>query len=139
MTAEPMPVILYVDDEEINLTVFNAHFKNDYQLFCVSSGLEALDVLKENEIDVIISDQRMPEMTGTEMLKRSLEINPTPGKIILSGYSDASIIIEAVNFCRIDAYVTKPWDHDVLKSFIDRSVHEVRTRKNLTAQTKEGS
>lgn len=113
------PNILYVDDEEINLKVFRSTFKRHYNIFTSSSGYEALDILKAEDIQLIVTDQRMPEMNGTELLSKVVPNHPNILRMIMTGFSDLEVIIRAVNEFGIHQYITKPWDFEALKSVFD--------------------
>lgn len=116
------PSILYVDDEQINLTAFTASFRRFYQIYTALSAKEALKILSEQPIQVIITDQKMPEMTGTQLLEIMLMNYPDVIRIILTGYSDMEAIIKAINECRIFRYMTKPWNEKELKEAIDSAL-----------------
>lgn len=137
MNNENKPSVLYVDDEDINLIIFESNFKDNFNLHCTSSGEQALKILQNKDIDVIVTDQRMPIMTGVEMLKKSLAINADLGRIVLSGYTDAETIIDAVNNGKIDAYLTKPWDIDHLKSIINDSYSKVMQIRDMYSKINE--
>lgn len=111
--------ILYVDDEEINLRVFKSTFKKHYNVFTCTSGSEALELLQEKDIELIVTDQRMPEMNGTELLGKVVPNHPNICRMIMTGFSDLEVIIQAVNNYGIHQYITKPWDYQSLKSTFD--------------------
>ena len=125
--------LLYVDDEESNLRIFKMTFKRDYEVFTAISGLEAIEILKDNPIQLIITDQKMPEMTGTEFLERTLPDHPDVIRIILTGFSDIEAIVRAVNKANIYKYVTKPWNREDFKIIIDEalSLYQYRANKDL--------
>src|SRR5258708_38838373 len=89
--------ILYLDDEENNLLSFKATFRIKHNVLTALSGDEALKILATNQVDIIITDQRMPEMTGVEFLEKVLENFPDPMRILLTGYADMSAVVDAVN------------------------------------------
>ena len=113
--------ILYVDDEENNLLSFKATFRIKHHVLTALSGDEALKILSSNHIDIIITDQRMPEMTGVEFLEKVLENYPDPMRILLTGYADMSAVVEAVNKGKIFHYVTKPWNEEELDLTINKA------------------
>lgn len=119
MTRSSLKNILYVDDEENNLKSFKATFRRYYNIFTAQSGKEALDILRNNPIKVVITDQRMPEMTGVQFLEAIIPEFPNTVRMILTGYSDVEAIIKAINTGRVYRYVTKPWEPDELKLIID--------------------
>ncbi|MDD3013017.1 MAG: response regulator [Candidatus Gastranaerophilales bacterium] len=114
--------ILVVDDEENNLQLFMRTFRKKYNAFAVKTGSEALDILKNNKIDLIISDQRMPEMEGVEFLRQSMEISPNSVRILITGYADANAIINAINTVKIHRYIKKPWVPEDLINVVDASL-----------------
>ena len=121
--------ILYVDDEENNLNSFRAALRRDYNVFTALSGEEGMEILSRNDIHVVITDQRMPHMTGVQFLQR------IPGdqdniRIILTGFTDMDSIIEAINTGKVYRYIKKPWDKDELKITIDNAVETVMLRRN---------
>ena len=113
--------ILYVDDEENNLLSFKATFRIKHHVLTALSGGEALKILANNQIDIIITDQRMPEMTGVTFLEKVLENFPDPMRILLTGYADMSAVVDAVNKGKIFHYVTKPWNEEELELTINRA------------------
>ncbi len=102
--------ILYVDDEDANLRIFKYAFMREYEIETAMGGYEALKLLGTNRFDMIITDQRMPKMNGTELLKEVVKIDPDIIRIILTGFSDMEVLIEAVNDIGISKYLKKPWD-----------------------------
>lgn len=129
--------VLYVDDEANNLVSFKATFRLKYKVYTAISGEEALKVLAENEVHVVISDQRMPNMTGVEFLEKVLANYTKPIRILLTGYTDMSAIIDAVNKGKIFHYLTKPWSEEDLAKTIDRA-YEVYLEKEKILALNEG-
>jgi len=132
--------ILYVDDEEINLRVFKSTFEDEFEVYTAISGEDGLKIFQENKIDLIITDQRMPEMTGVEFLKRVLEHNPEPNRILLTGFSDIDALSSAVNDGKIYQYINKPWDESELKPVIYQALESYylkRENQTLTQTLKE--
>ncbi|MFY0625448.1 MAG: response regulator [Reichenbachiella sp.] len=114
--------ILYVDDEESNLRIFRMAFKREYNVLTAMGGNEAIEILRENDIQCLITDQKMPEMTGTELLERVLPEFPDVIRMILTGFADIEAIVKAVNKCGIYKYITKPWDKGEMKLTIDKAL-----------------
>ncbi len=121
--------VLYVDDEVGNLTAFKASFRRSYNVFIAESAKEARQILDENKVEIILTDQRMPEVTGVEFLESIIEFYPDPIRILVTGYSDINTVISAVNNGQIYKYISKPWDNDVLKLTIDNAYEVYRLRK----------
>ncbi len=113
--------ILYVDDEKGNREVFKASFRRYYTIFAAESAKEGLKVLENNIINIIITDQRMPNMTGSEFLTSIVNVYPEPIRMIMTGYADLNAVIDAVNNGKVYKYLTKPWDADQLKMIIDEA------------------
>lgn len=114
--------VLVVDDEPDILTSFRLAFRDEFDVVCAGTGDEGLRILREKPVAVAIVDQRMPQMTGTEFLRQSDAVRPDMVRLILTGYSDIELVIEAVNSCAIYRYVTKPWDHQELRITLRRAV-----------------
>jgi CheY-like chemotaxis protein len=105
------PAILLVDDEQSVCSALNRTFrKNNFRVFEANSGEQALDLLANNDIDVIVSDQRMPKMTGTQLFSVVKNLYPKVGRIILSGHSDMQDLKEAINEAEVYRFLPKPWD-----------------------------
>ena len=121
-------IIHYVDDEENNLISFKANFRIKYNVFTAISGDEALKVMGNVAVDIIITDQRMPKMTGVEFLEKVIVIYPDPMRILLTGYADMNAVVDAVNKGKIFQYLTKPWNEDELDKTIV-SAYEVLLKK----------
>lgn len=116
--------VLYVDDEVNNLNSFKAVFRRDFYVFTAISGEEGQKILRENKIQVIITDQRMPEMTGVEFLESIIPEFPEPMRILLTGYTDIQAVIDAINKGQIYYYLNKPWDEQQL-SVVIKNAHEI--------------
>lgn len=114
--------ILCVDDEVDNVDSLERLFRTKYRVLKATSGAEALRHLDKDRVTVIISDQRMPQMTGVEFLSKSLKTHPDAIRILLTGYADIEVVIEAINSGRIYRYVNKPWDPVDLVNTVDKAV-----------------
>jgi CheY-like chemotaxis protein len=115
--------ILVVDDEEAILETMTYTFEDEYQVLTATSASQALDLLeRDGPVAAVISDQRMPEMTGVEFLSRVFETDPTTARIILTGFADMNAIIRAINDGHVYAYITKPWEPADLKQVVRRAV-----------------
>lgn len=123
--------VLYVDDEENNLVSFKATFRFKYKVLTAISGAEAIDIVKKNTIDIIVTDQRMPEMTGVQFLEEIIKIDPNPMRILLTGYTDMGAVIDAVNKGKIFHYLNKPWSEEELDETINRAYDIYSERKEL--------
>jgi response regulator RpfG family c-di-GMP phosphodiesterase len=112
------PIVLYIDDEENNLNAFRAGYRRDFEIHTASSAKEGLTILESYEIPVLITDQRMPEVLGTELLAQAVQKFPDQMRILLTGFSDIDALKDAVNRGQIYKYMQKPWNHDELKEAI---------------------
>ena len=121
--------VLYVDDEENNLNSFRAALRRNYNIYTALSGEEGIDILSKTDIHVIVTDQRMPHMTGVQFLQHIPDAQDNV-KIILTGFSDMESIIEAINTGKVYRYITKPWDKDELKITIDNAIETVMLRRD---------
>lgn len=121
--------ILFVDDESPNLRLLERLFRDSYELFTAESGARALEILAVHDIAVIISDQRMPEMTGIDFLKKAAEMRPQTVRIMLTGYTDAEALVEAINSGVVYKYLTKPWNNDELRNTVKRALQHYETIK----------
>lgn len=122
--------ILYVDDEINNLNSFKAAFRREYKIHTALSGKEGLEILKDHQVHLIITDQRMPGMTGVEFLVEVLKDFKEPIRILLTGYADISAVIDAVNKGHIYYYISKPWDEQMLRVIIKNAfeIYDLRAK-----------
>jgi response regulator RpfG family c-di-GMP phosphodiesterase len=129
--------ILYIDDEIHNLNAFKASFRRLYTVFTAESAEDAVRILSENDIHIIISDQRMPRMTGIEFFESILERFPEPIRILLTGYADINAVIDAINKGQVYKYFSKPWNEEELRHNIEKAYEVYALRKEnkeLTAK-----
>ncbi len=116
MEKAKKPKMLVVDDEPDNLDLLYRTFRRSFQVYKANSGVEALEVLSnQGEVAVIISNQRMPEMKGTEFLSKTVPQFPDTMRIILTGFSDVEDLVDAINSGQVYKYITKPWDPQTLR------------------------
>jgi HD-like signal output (HDOD) protein len=118
-----LPALVVIDDEESILMSLRRLFRKDnYNMHFFTSPLKALEFLNNNNADVIITDMRMPEMSGSEFLLRSKEISPDAIKVIVSGYEEKSIILDAISYGLARHYIMKPWDDEQLRLIVSESM-----------------
>jgi response regulator RpfG family c-di-GMP phosphodiesterase len=135
--------LLYVDDEENNLMSFKATFRLKYNVMIAISAAEAMKILEKKPVEIIITDQRMPNMTGIEFLEKVLEKYPDPVRILLTGYADMNAVIDAVNKGKIYHYLSKPWNEEVLDTTIQKAFEiytkdqEIKTMNGKLATTND--
>jgi serine phosphatase RsbU (regulator of sigma subunit) len=121
--------ILYVDDEKDNLTVFFSSFRRHYNVYLASSGSEGIEIMKKNDIQLVIADQRMPEMTGIQFFERIIPDYPDCMRFIITGFSDVEAIIQAINTGRVYQYINKPWNKEDLQIMIDKALDMYHLRE----------
>jgi len=116
--------VVVVDDEIDNVNLLKRTLRKDYDVIGTTSGFEALEFLNNTDknVAIIISDQRMPSMTGTEFLVKSIESHPYAIKMLLTAYSDIDAMIDGINKCELFQYITKPWEPMELKIILNRAV-----------------
>jgi PAS domain S-box-containing protein len=121
--------VLVVDDEPEVLATLQRQLRRQFNVITVQDGVEALQILQDRPIDVVLSDQRMPAMSGAQLLASAHEVNPDAVRIILTGYSDQDLIIKAVNEAHIHRYLTKPWQVDEIRRTVTEAVEIARLRR----------
>jgi DNA-binding NtrC family response regulator len=127
--------VLVVDDEQDNLDAIRFNFGKSFQLLLANSGEEALALARQHDIAVIVTDQRMPRMTGLELLKVARELRPDAVGIIVTAFTDVDVLIESINLGRIYRYVTKPWDSKELRGILTHAIERFALlRENKTLQ-----
>ena len=113
--------ILVTDDEIDNLQLFKRTLRSNYNVFMANSGFEAIEILKNNSIDMIISDHKMPGMDGVELMKKSLDMAPDAIRILITAYTDSKSLMYAINEAKIHRYIRKPWNPNDLVNIINAS------------------
>ncbi|WP_018616813.1 response regulator [Segetibacter koreensis] len=121
--------VLYIDDEVNNLNSFKATFRRNFNITTAESADEALKILEKETIHVILSDQRMPKMTGIEFFESIQTVFPNPIRILITGYTDINAVIDAINRGQVYKYLTKPWIEDDVKIFVEKAFEVYRLRK----------
>src|SRR6188508_2291044 len=132
--------ILVVDDEQDNLDAFRFNFRKTFDILTATSGPEALSILAEKDVAVIVTDQRMPKMTGVELLREVRAKTPETVGIILTAFTDVDVLVEAINLGQVYRYITKPWDAKEVRGVLQYAIerfHLQRENKKLEAQLAE--
>jgi len=125
--------LLVVDDEPDNLDLLYRTFRRDYKVFAAKSGAEALEILDaQGEMAIIISDQRMPKMNGTELLSLTVERFPDTIRMVLTGYTDVEDLVSAINSGKVFKYITKPWNPQKLKEVVAQAAETYSILKKRT-------
>jgi Nif-specific regulatory protein len=129
--------VLVVDDEPDNLDAIRFNFGKSFRLLLAGGGEEALALTRQHDVAVIVTDQRMPRMSGLELLKAARELRPDATGIIVTAYTDVDVLIEAINLGRIYRYVTKPWDSKELRGILTHAIERfalLRENRRLQEQ-----
>jgi response regulator RpfG family c-di-GMP phosphodiesterase len=121
--------VLYVDDEPNNITSFKAAFRRSFNIYTAESADEGMRILDTEKIDVILSDQRMPRMTGIEFFQSILTTHPEPIRILITGYTDINAVIDAINLGQVYKYLSKPWNEEDVKNFIYKAYEVLDLRQ----------
>ena len=132
--------ILVVDDEQDNLDAFRFNFKKTFDILTASGGAEALEILESKEVAVVITDQRMPKMSGVELLREVRNRQPDAVGIILTAFTDVDVLVEAINLGQVYRYITKPWDAKEVRGVLQYAIerfHLHRENRKLAAQLAE--
>lgn len=129
--------ILCVDDEVDIVDSLERMFRKKYNVLKATSGQDALNILKEVPVSLIITDQRMPDLTGVKFLEKSLNIQPDCVRILLTGFTDLDSVISAINSAQIYRYVTKPWDARDLTLAVDRAIERYEMATTIKEKNKE--
>jgi len=138
----PRFTLLYVDDEKNNLIVFKSTFYKQYKVITASSAPEGLQLMEQNEVDLVISDHRMPEMSGIEFLEKIYHQYPEVPRLVITAYVDVELVIDAINRCGIYQYILKPWDPRELKLTISNALQKFELQKqnnSLIAELKRSN
>lgn len=122
--------VLYIDDEPHNLLSFKASFRREFNVFTAESAEEGRKILEQKDIHVILSDQRMPGMSGIEFFESILNVFPAPIRILITGYTDINAVIDAINRGQVYKYLTKPWDENDIRIFVDKAYEVYKLRKD---------
>lgn len=128
--------VLYLDDEENNLISFKAAFRRDFEVFTTTNANEAVQILSDNEIHVVISDQKMPNISGVEFFELIVPDFPEPTRMLLTGYADIEAVIDAINKGQVFRYIPKPWNEQELRITI-MNAHELYASRQALKKKNE--
>ncbi len=140
MSEEKRYKILIVDDEEDNLALLYRTLRGKYDITKATSAIEALEILKHEQFDCILSDHKMPLMDGVEFLKRVYDIQPKTMRLLVTAYSDVKILIDAINYAKIYRYIKKPYSPDELLMIVENALENYRLKldnENLIQDLKD--
>lgn len=131
--------VLFVDDERRVLSTMRMLFRGEYNNAFANSAQEALDHIKDNPVDVIVSDQRMPGMTGVDLLREAKNLRPEAMRILLTGYSDLNAIIGSINEGEIFRFVNKPWVNQDLKDTVAQAVAAAKATAHAIVESTDSA
>ncbi len=137
MSPPPRPTLLVVDDEPEVLRSVHDLFRREYRVLTFERGTDALEALEEVDPPVIMTDQRMPEMTGVEFLRRAKRIRPDATRLLFTGYADIKAVIDAINEGNVYRYLTKPWEPEEIATVVRQAVEQhdlIVERRRLIAE-----
>lgn len=126
--------VLFVDDEQHILTSLRAIFRSQYNVLIANSGADALEIIQQQHVHVIVSDQRMPKMLGSQLLAQVREQSPHTMRLLLTGYSDMGSITQSINEGEVFRFITKPWDNDDIQEIV-RNAAQIALRTQLAPNT----
>jgi len=133
--------ILVVDDEVSNLNALRRALRSEYNVFTATNSQDALTIMEQNDIALIIADHRMPGMTGVELLEKTLQRYPNTIRVILTSYTDEKLLIDAINMVHAHGYLTKPWEPEEITSIVKRWMNlylkELTERKEKDRQIED--
>lgn len=129
--------VLCIDDENHNLDALERLLRKKFQVVTSTSGPAALQELKNHNFSLIISDQKMPEMTGVEFFMEAKKLQPEAVRILLTGYTDLESVIEAINQGQIYRYITKPWDPEELHGIVAQAIDVFEMKGTIARQNRE--
>ena len=133
LSRPPKPTVLVIDDEADILDLLYRTLHREFRVLRATNGPDALKILtQEDDVAVIVSDQRMPLMSGTEFLSLTAERYPDIMRIIVTGYTDVDDLVEAINTGKVFKYVTKPWDDEDLKESVRKAVETHNVLRSRT-------
>ena len=140
MTKNIRRKILIVDDEPSVLNSLKRTLRKEHDVILSQDGFSAIQVLNEQEIAVIIADQRMPKMNGVTLLEKAMEIQPDTARILVTGYSDIQAVIDAINEGNVYYYIHKPWEPEDVRLIIRQAIDRynlIQTNRSLVAEIEE--
>lgn len=135
--TEEKATVLFVDDEEAILRSLKMLFKSQYTVKTTTDGNEAIEMVKNNKIHVVVSDQRMPIMPGVEVLRSVKENSPNTMRLLLTGYSDWSAMVGSVNEGEVFRFINKPWVNEEIKATVEQAVEIARSLEGLNQKVEE--
>jgi len=131
MTTLEKYTVLFVDDEPDIVATLYRYFRQEYRCLRATGGAEAIELLNNEKIDLLLCDQRMPEVTGDQVLAHAYNVQPDSMRILLTGYADFESLVKSVNDGQMYRYVAKPWDHEDLKMTLQQALETLQLKRDL--------
>lgn len=131
------PKIAFIDDEQRILRSLKMHFRQTHDVFTTTDPDALVSYVRDNDVKVVISDQRMPDKQGTEVLREVKDASPNTIRILLTGYADLNAVIDSVNEGEIYRYITKPWQNDELKRVVNKATEIAQHTKDIDHEVTE--
>lgn len=132
--AEDIIRVLYLDDEEPNLFSFKAAFRRDFEVHTCDEPHKAVRMLDEHEFHVVLSDQRMPRISGVEFFELIMPDHPDISRVLVTGYADTDAVVDAINKGQVYRFVSKPWNEEELRGVIKAAYALNRSRVSSALQ-----
>nr|WP_298142762.1 response regulator [uncultured Pseudomonas sp.] len=129
--------VLLVDDERYILMSLSSLFRSTYRVLSTTDPNEALEIVRRENVDVIVSDQRMPQMLGAELLSRVRKVSPGTMRILLTGYSDLASVVSSINEGEVFRFINKPWVNDEMRTLVASAVRIARNTVNAVPMESE--
>ncbi len=126
--------VLYLDDEEPNLFSFKAAFRRDFEVHTCDEPHKAVRMLDDHEFHVVLSDQRMPRISGVEFFELIMPDHPDVSRVLVTGYADTDAVVDAINKGQVYRFVSKPWNEEELRGVIRSAYALNRSRVNSAQQ-----
>ncbi len=133
MSSQQRDTLIILDDERDTLDLCERVFRENYNVITANNGIEARELVSNQEVAVALVDQRMPQMTGLEFLIEFAKTHPLAGRVVMTGYTDLEDIVALINDGRIHGFVLKPWNNHQLRVTVDREVENFRRARTIDA------
>ena len=137
MITSHFPTVLYLDDEQGNRSAFNAAFRTEFNVLLAADLTEAWSILEKHEVHVVISDQRMPGVTGAEALVRIKERYPRARRMLITAYADLQALVDALNQAGVCHYIEKPWEAAEVRKAVKAAWDDYKAENEREAFTEK--
>lgn len=134
-SAATFPTVLYLDDSASNRQAFQAAFRKEFKLLLASTAQEAMQLMAESPVHVLIADQRMPGIPGSEVLRLVRERHPSVRRMLVTAYADLQAIVDALNHGGVCYYIQKPWEEESVRRAVAMAFAEIQAEEERSAFT----